>query len=353
MSSESEQRAVEAIDIKKSIDEGTSRVNIDDLAKKGIQRVKVINKQTIFRLIDETVQRVIASKTNLLSKHEREEILDRSKEELNRLIKEQKAIKDKADIAEQDKNDLVKEVMNLNEQIRVMQKMHMDEMARRYEDGVQSQQSLVDELKNEIEKTKRNEESRNTELIADMSQRFDEGVQSQQVIVDKIQSELDAVKNELQANKSKHLEELSSRFEEGMKSQQPLIDELRGENTRLKNNSDLTQKEEGQNEKEFIRQRLEELGKSDNVIAENMEALFNKMSENLSEKISQIQVTGGGGKGDTAYTDMPAVSLENIFKEELESNLVNFDVKKETSNKKALNNSLSRLKQMRGIDEDE
>jgi hypothetical protein len=421
------------MDLKKSIDDKAARINLEDLAKKGISKVKVINKQTILKLVQEAVERIISTKTDLLSDQERQEIMNRSKEELSRLIKEQKQGKDKVALAEQDKNELVKEVINLNEQNRLMQKMHSDEMAHRYEDGVKSQQSLVDELKNEIETLKNLEETKESNLEGRLQQRYDEGVTSQQTMIDNTRYELEEQKNTITSLKQDHADELKDRFEEGVNSQktlvdelkneidhvkgreaagkegaadelkqrfeegvssqqalidglrgeidefkssqssskaefdsqlerrfeegatsqQPLVDELRSEIGHLKEQGDA-EKAELQKESDFVRQRLEELSESDETVANNMESLFEKMSESIGDKISNIKVAGGGGGGGGGgnYADMPTVSLENIFKEELESNLDTFRIKKETS-KTSLKGSLSRLKNMRGDDDDD
>lgn len=64
-----------SFDIKKALQDSTSDVSVDELQKKGFRQVKVLDKAMILRLIRDSVDRVIASRAEELSKKDREWVI--------------------------------------------------------------------------------------------------------------------------------------------------------------------------------------------------------------------------------------------------------------------------------------
>jgi hypothetical protein len=139
------------IDIDKVIARSTSQTTIADLAKKGIKKVKVLNEKAIKQLIEDAVERILATKTSLLTEEERQRIFEESRAELNRLMKEHTQTKEKAELAEQSKNELIQQVESLQKQMSLMRKVQGENMKNEFERGRESQQPLVEELYKRIE----------------------------------------------------------------------------------------------------------------------------------------------------------------------------------------------------------
>ncbi|MFC1671660.1 hypothetical protein ACFL01_00855 [Planctomycetota bacterium] len=146
-----EPREAQPLDIEKAIAKSTSQTTIADLAKKGIKRVKVLNEKAIKQFVEDAVQRILATKTSLMTEDEREKIFKESRAELNRLLKEHTATKEKADLAEQSKNELIQQVESLQKQMSLMRKVQGENMKNEFERGRESQQQLVEELYKRIE----------------------------------------------------------------------------------------------------------------------------------------------------------------------------------------------------------
>ena len=58
-------------DVRRAIEQSSSKSTLQELAKKGIHRVKVLDESMINKLIGDAVERIISTKTNLLSSDDR------------------------------------------------------------------------------------------------------------------------------------------------------------------------------------------------------------------------------------------------------------------------------------------
>ena len=90
-------------DVRRAIEQSSSKSTLQELAKKGIHRVKVLDESMINKLIGEAVERIVSTKTNLLSTDDRAKIIEASRRELDRLMKEHQSTKDQADLMQKDK----------------------------------------------------------------------------------------------------------------------------------------------------------------------------------------------------------------------------------------------------------
>ena len=75
-------------DVKKAIDQSASKSTLQELAKKGIHRVKVLDEQMIQKLIRDAVENVLAARGGSMSAAERDQAVKQSRQELDRLIKD-------------------------------------------------------------------------------------------------------------------------------------------------------------------------------------------------------------------------------------------------------------------------
>ncbi len=81
-------------DVKKAIDQSASKSTLQELAKKGIHRVKVLDEAMIQKLIRDAVENILSSRGGNLSGAERDQVVKQSRQELDRLIKEFSSTKD-------------------------------------------------------------------------------------------------------------------------------------------------------------------------------------------------------------------------------------------------------------------
>jgi hypothetical protein len=74
----------DAIDsIKKVIQRSTSDMSIDSLTKRGVKQVKVLDQETVTRLISEVIDKVLAERSERVNRTERERIIAETKAQLN------------------------------------------------------------------------------------------------------------------------------------------------------------------------------------------------------------------------------------------------------------------------------
>jgi len=113
-------------DVRRAIEQSSSKSTLQELAKKGIHRVKVLDESMINKLIGDAVERIISTKTNLLSSDDRAKLIEASRKELDRLMREHQNTKDKADLAEQSQAQLAASVENLTNQLKTAQRLAED-----------------------------------------------------------------------------------------------------------------------------------------------------------------------------------------------------------------------------------
>ncbi|HZL73494.1 MAG TPA: hypothetical protein VFC86_13610 [Planctomycetota bacterium] len=81
-------------DVRKAIDQSASKSTLQELAKKGIHRVKVLDEAMIQKLIRDAVENILGARGGNLSGAERDQVVKQSRQELDRLIKEFNSTKD-------------------------------------------------------------------------------------------------------------------------------------------------------------------------------------------------------------------------------------------------------------------
>ncbi|MBI2898658.1 MAG: hypothetical protein HYY17_00590 [Planctomycetes bacterium] len=349
------------IDVRKVIEQSASKTTLQELAKKGIYRVKVLDEAAITRMIGEAVQRIIATKTNLLSETDRAKLVEASRKELDKLVKEFQESKDRAELMEKDKAALAAQIENLQEQLK-LQRRYTDEMAKqRYEEGKSVMQQQVDDLKGQLA------DARN--------QGGDEARRAQQSVIEEVRGQ--AARREEDLHR-----QADARFEEGVKSQQQLIAELQ------RRISDTEQRIAGEKEAEFSRKLLEEreheaarreelqgklaemnaknlemsqklattmedMKKSDEELFKRLTELFTKAIEGVNKKLTDLRLRSIAGGVTSATGSLPGdvefrpsqMTIEGLIGEELESNLKKMEVEAKTSGK--ISSALDRLKALR------
>ena len=284
-------------DVRRAIEQSSSKSTLQELAKKGIHRVKVLDESMINKLIGDAVERIISTKTNLLSSDDRQKLIQASRQELDRLMKEHQSSKDKAELAEQSQASLAATVENLTNQLKTAQRLAEDTAKQRYEDGKNVMRAEVDDMKRKM-----------ASMEADIEKR--------------VRREVDLEYQAKMANERIVIEQMKT---EAAKKQAEMIDEMR---------------------------------KSDEELFKRMSELFSKVMDGVNKKLGDLKnrsFAGGGGggggggtgkmEGDVDFRPSQA-TLESLVAGELESNVKAMQVESKSGGK--MTNALERLKAMRG-----
>ncbi len=285
--------ADQPFDVRKAIEQSSSKSTLQELAKKGIHRVKVLDEKMINKLIGEAVERILSTKTNLLSQDDRQKLIEASRRELDRLMKEHQATKDKADLMERSQGQLAADVENLQEQLKTTRKLADDTAKQRYEDGKSVMRAEVEDMKKKMA----------------------------------------SIQEETEARLRKEL----------------------GMEFKLKMAEEMTALE--RQKAEFATKHAEDGRKQDEELVLKLSELFTKSLEGVNKKLNDLRLKalagggfgGGGGtgrmEGDLEFRPSQA-TLEGLVQTELESNLKGMQAEAKVSGK--IGNALERLKAMRG-----
>jgi len=284
-------------DVRRAIEQSSSKSTLQELAKKGIHRVKVLDESMINKLIGDAVERIISTKTNLLSGEDREKLIKASRQELDRLMKEHQNSKDKAELAEQSQAQLAASVENLTNQLKTAQRLAEDTAKQRYEDGKNVMRAEVDDMKKKM-----------STMEADIEKR---------------------VRREVELE-----------YQAKMANERIVIEQMKTEAATKQ------------------AQMIEEMRKSDEELFKRMSELFTKVMDGVNKKLGDLRnrsFAGGGGggggggtgkmEGDVDFRPSQA-TLESLVAGELESNVKAMQVESKSGGK--MGNALERLKAMRG-----
>jgi hypothetical protein len=286
--------ADQPFDVRKAIEQSSSKSTLQELAKKGIHRVKVLDERMINKLIAEAVERILSTKTNLLSQDDRQKLIEASRKELDRLMKDHQATKDKAELMERSQSQLAGDVENLQEQLKQTRKIADDTAKQRYEDGKNVMRAEVDDMKKKMTSVQEETEAR-------------------------LRKELDM------EYKLKMAEQMTA-FEREKAT--------------------------------FATKQAEDGRKQDEELVLKLSELFTKSLEGVNKKLSDLKLRalagGGGGGGGGGMGRMEgdmefrpsAATLESLVQGELESNLKEMKAEAKVAGK--IGNALERLKAMRG-----
>ena len=283
-------------DVRRAIEQSSSKSTLQELAKKGIHRVKVLDESMINKLIGDAVERIISTKTNLLSSDDRQKLIEASRKELDRLMKEHQATKDKAELAEQSQGSLAATVENLTNQLKTAQRLAEDTAKQRYEDGKNVMRAEVDDMKKKM-----------STMEVDIEKR--------------VRREVELEYSAKMANERIVIEQMKT---EAATKQAQMIEEMR---------------------------------KSDEELFKRMSELFTKVMDGVNKKLGDLRnrsFAGGGGGGGAGLGKMDGdvdfrpsqATLESLVQGELESNVKAMQVESKSGGK--MGSALERLKAMRG-----
>jgi multidrug efflux pump subunit AcrA (membrane-fusion protein) len=283
-------------DVRRAIEQSSSKSTLQELAKKGIHRVKVLDESMINKLIGDAVERIISTKTNLLSSDDRAKLIEASRKELDRLMKEHQSTKDQAELAQQSQASLASTVETLQNALKTAQRLAEDTAKQRYEDGKNVMRAEVDDMKKKM-----------SSMEADIEKR--------------VRREVDLEYQAKMANERIVIEQMKT---EAAKKQAEMIEEMR---------------------------------KSDEELFKRMSELFTKVMDGVNKKLGDLKnrsFAGGGGgggggmarmEGDVEFRPSQA-TLESLIQGELESNVKAMQVESKSGGK--MGSALERLKAMRG-----
>jgi hypothetical protein len=151
-------------DVRKAIDQSASKSTLQELAKKGIHRVKVLDEAMIQKLIRDAVENIMAARGGSMTSGERDQVVKQSRQELDRLIKEFNQTKDKADTLAADKAALAARESELRAEFSQRER----EYNRRIQEEIQKNAEMATKMATSLESSRTHED----ELVKKMEVLF-------------------------------------------------------------------------------------------------------------------------------------------------------------------------------------
>ncbi len=397
----------EGLDIQKAIEQSATRTTLSDLARRGIQRVKVLDEKGIQNLIRQAVERVLSARSGLLAEEERAKLMSDSRKELDRLMREHNEAKSRAELLQAGQSELVQQVENLQRQLQLQRHVERQNIQKRVDEETAVLQGRVHELEGSVEAGQKelkklreqagrlageqgvlNGQLEEAKAEIDRLRKLDtqarvktlEGqVQEAQGRFKAAQESESAAQQALQSLRTEHNRTLAEQIElrksmdrareeggaalqqEVSRLKQQILDEEakhREALARLSTTGDLDQKLaalEANIEKKFqavqesnLAAKLEELSSKDKEMAGKLEKMFARMTDNLTKKMAGMRGVGAGVGEEVEYRPGERM-LESLFKQELESNLPSIEgVKQEEAKGGKMEDALAKLKRMQG-----
>ncbi len=199
------------LNIRKVIDDHSRVSDLNNLAQSGVKKVKVLDENTLYQMIERAVDEVITSST----KEERSRILADSRKQLTKLMNERDGLASRASLAEAGRNDLIQEIERLQKEVELRREVDEQEGALRKKTEElageitwlrENNDKLVEELdqaKQEIARLK----ARIAELEAEAAEFREAG----STAVDAVRQELARAKAK-EASRATELDELRKRL---------------------------------------------------------------------------------------------------------------------------------------------
>lgn len=321
------------IDVKKVIEQSASKTTLQELAKKGIYRVKVLDETAITRMIGEAVQRIVGTKTNLISDTDRAKLVEASRKELDKLVKEFQGAKDRTELMEKDKAALAEQVENLQRQLQLQRKYTEELGKQRYEEGRASSKQQLDDLR--------------AQLSGARKEGADDAREAQHELLDEVRRQAaqheGELRRQIEAEKdAEYNRRLLEETQREARKREELQEKLTEQNAR---NLEMSQK---------LATTMEEMKKSDEELFKKITELFTRSLDSLNKKLTDLRlraIAGAGASlpGDAEFRPSQA-TIEGLLSHELDSNLKKMEVEGKTGGK--ISSALDRLKALRGKPEE-
>src|SRR6185295_812214 len=130
------------LDIRKAIEDNAHVSDLASLAGSGVKRVKVLDENALQEMIERAVDAAISSSTQ----EERSKILADSRKQLTKLMNERDKFISQADMAEASKNDLMQQINNLQNELKLLRDVQEQDSA------LQSQIAELEEQQRALQK---------------------------------------------------------------------------------------------------------------------------------------------------------------------------------------------------------
>ena len=137
------------LDFQQALDAGTKKMDLSDLEKRGFKRVKVLDEKTMEEIVRKAVDRVASTRTG----EEKERILAETQKELDRLMKEHRAVRTKAQLLESNKNELAETIHALQRELELKSELEEERLHKKFVEGTASMQKQVEEIQKRAQDT--------------------------------------------------------------------------------------------------------------------------------------------------------------------------------------------------------
>ncbi len=81
----------QTFDVPDALQKRANTVSVDELARRGLRTVKVLDRSTVLSLIDEAVEKVVAQRLSELPEVDQDQLREEARSEFSRLVKDRKS----------------------------------------------------------------------------------------------------------------------------------------------------------------------------------------------------------------------------------------------------------------------
>ena len=138
-----------SLDFQQALDAGTKKMDLSDLEKKGFKKVKVLDEKAMEEIIRKAIDRVASNRTA----EDKERILAETQKELDRLMKEHRAVKTKAQLLESNKNELAETIHALQRELELKGELEEERLHKKFVEGTASMHKQVEEVQKRAQET--------------------------------------------------------------------------------------------------------------------------------------------------------------------------------------------------------
>src|SRR5262245_12488093 len=131
-----------SLDFQQALDAGTKKMDLSDLEKRGFKKVKVLDEKTMEEIVRKAIDRFASNRTA----EDKEKILAETQKELDRLMKEHRAVKTKAQLLESNKNELAETIHSLQRELELKGDLEEERLHKKFVEGTASMQKQVEEV---------------------------------------------------------------------------------------------------------------------------------------------------------------------------------------------------------------
>ena len=339
-------------DVRKAIEQGTAKVSLRDLERKGYRQVKVLKAGDIDKLVHQAVLSVL-SKKGVLDSSERDKFEGEAKAEYKRRMKERNAF-------ETAKTELEQKVTEQRQKLLALetQRQETELSVHEFEQRIASEKVRLESERNNLQSSFLAEKEK---IEREKQSLYERGLESQQTLVQNYERQLAELRSRLgKADDGADFVAAEARYKAQITAFQERLRSVETEKQRLEQEEipslrlkllETNKQAESRMEQMFsqltsmVQQRQEEAPAAGGELKTAMTEMFEQLNDKLSRRM--VSATGEVTNADEAAAAAVTGMMLNEVNDNMETNIQNVDVK-QTTTTEGVKDVMAKLKSLRG-----